>query len=276
MIKIMLDSASDCLGEKELYELFAPISINFDNEEYLDGVSIDNDTFYAKLEGSSVFPTTAQPSQQYFVDTFSKVKEYGDELIYISVSSGLSGTYQSAFMASKEVDYDKIYIVDSLSVSHAIRILALHAIELRAQGKSGKEIADACEALRHRIKIFAGVDTLEYFKRGGRLSNASAFVGTVANLKPVLTVTPEGKAEIVSKTLGRARAMMAIIDFINQYGVDTSFPAYSMYTCGTDNCASLEDKLIANNLPLTKRLQLGPTIGTHAGPGVYAYVFVAK
>lgn len=275
MIKIMVDSASDCRKEDNLYDLFVPLAINFDDKEYLDGVDIDSDTFYDLLINSNSFPSTSQPSTQSFVDIFEQIRDDGDELIYLPISSELSGTYQGAVLAKSMVDYDKIHIVDTLGATHMIGILAQIAYKMRSEGASAEDIAAKCEALKSNIKIFAGVDTLEYLRKGGRLSNASAIVGELAKVRPVIEVI-NGKVEAVGKCLGKNRAMQFIINKISEYEVDESYPFYTLYTYGTENCEYLETKLTDAGYKLSGRRQVGSTIGTHVGPGVYAVLFVTK
>lgn len=276
MIRLLVDSASDCRKEDNIFDLYVPIAINIDGKEYFDGVDIDCDTFYKLLLSTKSFPHTSQPSTQVFADIFSKIKEAGDEVICLLISSELSGTYQSATIAKSMVNYDKIHIIDTRGATHMISLLALHARKLIDNGTSSDEIIASCEELKGRIKVIAGVDTLEYLRRGGRLSNASAIVGTLANIKPIVTVTEEGKVESVGKCLGRPKAMQYIVDKIKSCSVDSSFPIYSLYTYGEENCEVLEEKLAGEGYSIEKRQQIGSTIGTHVGPGVYGVLFVTE
>lgn len=275
MIKIMVDSASDCRKEDNLFDLFVPLAINIDGAEYLDGVDIDNDTFYDLLLNSKNFPFTSQPATQTFVDIFEQVKADGDELIYFPISSNLSGTCQGAVLAKSMVEYDKIYIVDSLGATHMIGMLAQVANEMRANGATAEEIVEKCENLKTKIKVFAGVDTLEYLRKGGRLSNASAIVGEIAKVKPIIEVL-DGKVEAIGKCIGKNRAMQFLLNKVGEYEIDESYPFYSLYTYGTENCEYMEAKLTEAGYKITERRQVGSTIGTHVGPGVYAVLFVTK
>lgn len=275
MIKIMVDSASDCRSS-DIYDLFIPMAINIGGTEYLDGVNLDNDTFYKLLTATEEFPRTSQPSPDEFLKHFEQIKADGDELIYFSLSSALSGTYQSANIAKDLADYDGIHIIDSKNASHMIGVLAKYAKGLIAKGNTAKEIVEKCEELKTRIKIFAGVDTLEYLKRGGRIGKASALVGTLANIKPVITVSDTGEVDPVGKALGFARAVQMIADKVKGFEIDNSFPVCSLYTMGEENVIKLEEKLKAEGVVANERLQVGSTIGTHVGPGVYGVFFVAK
>ena len=275
MIKIMVDSASDCRNN-DIYDLFIPMTINIDGKEYHDGIDLDNDTFYTLLQGCKEFPRTSQPSPDDFVKIFEQIKEDEDELIYFSISSALSGTYQSANIAKAMVEYDNIYIVDSKNASHMIGILARYAKSLISDGLTAEEIVQKCEKLKVKIKIFAGVDTLEYLKRGGRIGKASAMVGTLANIKPIVTVSPDGEVDVAGKALGFGKAVQSIVEKVKSLKIDRNFPIFSLYTYGEENCIKLEEKLKSEGITIDKRLQVGSTIGTHVGPGVYGICFIKE
>lgn len=275
MIKIMVDSASDCYGT-DLYDLFVPIRVNIGGKEYQDGVSLDRDTFYRLLAETEEFPQTSQPSPDDFLTHFEQVKAEGDELIYFTLSGALSGTYQSANIAKAMVEYEGIHLVDSKTASHMIGLLAQYAKDLIAEGLSAEEIVEKCEELKGKIRLFAGVDTLEYLKRGGRIGKAAALVGTLANIKPIITVSAEGEVDAVGKTLGFGRAVQTIADKVKTFEIDERFPICSLYTYREENCIKLEEKLKADGRTVAKRLQIGSAIGTHVGPGVYGVFFVEK
>lgn len=275
MIKIMVDSASDC-RDKELYDYFVPILLNIGDREFLDGVDLDNDTFYEILTSTKDFPRTSQPSLESFIKIFEEIKSSGDQLIYFALSSGLSGTYQGAEIAKSMVEYNGIYIVDTKNATHMIALLAKYAKKLIAEGLSAYDIAEKCEELKTKIRIFAGLDTLEYLRRGGRLSNASAVVGTLANIKPIVTVTAEGKVESVGKCLGVGKAVQYVADKVKSFEIDENFPICSLYTCGEQNILKLESKLKNDGYEIFERLQVGSTIGAHVGPEVYGVFFVEK
>lgn len=273
MIKILVDSSADCELQDGIVDLMVPISVNIDGVEYKSGVDLTSDKFYELLQISKEFPRTSQPSPQSFIEIFEQIKNDGDQLIYLCLSSNLSGTYQGALIAKEMVDCDNIYIIDTQGVTHIIGILAQYARDLINQGISAGEIADKCEELKTKIKVYAGVDTLEYLYKGGRLSRASATVGGVAGIKPIVTIA-DGRVESIGKCLGKIRAMNFIIDKIKSHEVNTDFPIYSLYTSGTENCEALEEKLEENGYEIANRLQIGSTIGAHVGPGVYAVLFV--
>ena len=154
-------------------------------------------------------------------------------------------------------------------------MLAAYTRSLINEGIPAGEIADRCEQLKSKIKVYAGVDTLEYLYKGGRLSKASATVGELTGIKPIITVA-DGRVEAIGKCLGKIRAMNFIVDKVKSQKVNTDFPIYSLYTSGVENCEILEQKLASNGYKTADRLQIGSTIGAHVGPGVYAVVFVVE
>ena len=276
MIKIMVDSSADCREEQNVYDILVPLTVRLDGKSYLDGVDLNADKFYSLLLQTEDFPQTSQPSPEDFAKHFRRAKENGDEILYFSLSSALSGTYQSACIAKEMTEYDGIYIIDSKAATYLIAILAKYARSLVEQGQAAARIAEECEALKSRIKVLAGLDTLEYLYRGGRLSRASAAVGQVAGIKPIVTINEEGGVSAGSKAIGVPRAMKAILDRLETYALDKSFPLYSVCTCGTENADKFEQKLAAAGYATAGRRQVGSIIGAHVGPGVYGVIFVTK
>lgn len=278
MIKILVDSSSD-YELKEIKEKnfeFVPIHITLGNEDYIDGISMGKDEFYEILENSGGFPKTSQPSPQAFLDIFKAAKENKDTLLCILLSSSLSGTCQSAQIAKTMADYDDIHIIDSLAASCMIKILADYACVLAKENIPAGEIVAKVEELRSRVTLFAGLDTLEYLCKGGRLSKSAAAIGELANIKPVITVTKEGSVGILGKCLGKNKAIAQIFKHVQETGADSSFPLYTIYTHGTENCSLLEEKLQENGYAVSQRLQVGATIGAHIGPEAFGVVFVSR
>ncbi len=276
MIKIAVDSSSDYRVEEleqKGIELI-PISITVGDKTYIDGINLDRNDFYRILEESADFPKTSQPSPQLFLDLFSKARDQGDDLIYISLSSALSGTCECAHMAAQMVGYDRIFIVDSLMATYNIKVLADYALQLIEDGKTAEEIAAILEGLKSRVKVLAAPNTLEFLCRGGRVSRTTATLGEIANIKPIITVTEDGHVSVIGKSLGRNKAILSILKHMKEMGVDTSFPVYSIYSFGTENCSRFEEKLAESGIRITDRLQIGPTIGTHIGPEAFGIVFV--
>ena len=279
MIRILVDSSSD-YSQEEIQEkglVFVPVQIELAGKQYRDGIDLDKNSFFEILQASGEFPLTSQPSPQVFLDIFQEMKEKGDDLVCILLSSHLSGTYQTAQLARQMADYeDHIFLVDSRAATYNIKVMADYALELVRDGLSAAEIAGRLEKFKSRVKVVAMIDTLEYLRRGGRIGKAAAAGGDIARLKPVITVTTEGEIGVVGKALGKNKAINAILRWIGEHPMDESFPAYSIYSYGTENSEVFEERLAREGIRFAERLQIGATIGTHIGPGAFGLVYVEK
>ena len=275
MIKIMLDSSSDALNTHP-YDYYIPLTVEIAGRYYKDGLDLKTQKFYKLLTSTKEFPKTSQPSPEDYVPYFAEAKQNGDELIYLCVSSSLSGTFQSANIAKDMVEYDGIYIVDTRTGTHLIGMLARYADQLRGEGLGAAEIVEKLQILRDKQVVFAGLQTLKYLYKGGRLSRTSAAVGSIANIKPIVTISIEGKVESFAKAIGVKRAIATIVKHTQGHEIDEAFPIWSICTVDTDNCEAMEQALAEAGHPVSARMQIGPTIGAHGGPGVYGILFVRK
>ena len=282
-VKIIVDSASDvklsfaeanCLG-------FVPLKTNLGGVEYRDGIDIVPDVFFEKLEQNKELAHTSQVNASEFMEIFEKVVADGDEAVVITISSGLSGTYQSAIVAAS--DYEgKIFVVDSLSATAGEQVLMEHAIKLRDAGKSAAEIYEELDYMRKNYHLFVRLETLEYLKRGGRISKTSAALGGLMNIKPILTLNKEGKLETVGKARGiKASHKMMNDAIIATGGIDFNYPVVITYAGDVND--GMVDSYIADSADIfgdnkdkVTVGQLGCVIGTHAGPGAIVVSFVAK
>lgn len=278
MIKFLVDTASDYTMEEVIAKKLelVPLTINLDERTYQDTYELERNEFYELLLNSKNFPKTSQPSPQAFLEKFKEAKENGDSIICILLSSGLSGTCQSAHLAKSMIDYDEIYIIDSLTATHGIRLLTDYGIHLRGNDLSAAEIAEKLEDIKGRIRIVAGVDTLEYLYKGGRLNKATAAIGELANLKPIITVKEDGTIAVPGKCIGKNKAIQFIVKYIQEHMIDTLFPLITVYTYGTENCENLEAKLTAAGYTVDARHQVGSTIGAHVGAGAFGIIYIAK
>lgn len=278
MIKILVDASSDYTADEvqEKGLILVPIEITIGDKVYIEGVNLDRSNFYEILKESDDFPKTSQPSPQVFADIFAEAKEKGDELVCILLSSQLSGTFQSASMAKDMVGYNKIYLIDSLSASFCIKVMADYALSLVEQGLTAPEIAEKVEKIKSHVKCLAGLDTLEFLARGGRISKTVAAVGNMANIKPIVRTSESGHVEVFAKCLGMSRAIMQVVRTMQETEIDDNFPIYPLYSYGTANCEAFEAKMEDVGFKIDARSQIGPTIGTHVGPEAFGVVFVTK
>ena len=198
-VRIIVDSTADLMPEFKNRVHTVPLTVSFGNEEFIDGVTINHRTFYEKLIESDVMPTTSQATPDAFIEEFAKVKNANESAVVITVASKFSGTYQSAMIAAEE--YENIFVVDSASAAVGTGILVELALKLADEGKSAEEIASILEEEKKKIIIVALVDTLEYLKKGGRISKTVAFAGTLLNIKPVIAVI-DGEILMLGKARG--------------------------------------------------------------------------
>lgn len=275
MIKIMLDAASDSKSTHP-YDHYIPLTVDIGGKCYKDGIDLKPQRFYKLLTSTKEFPKTSQPSPEDYIPFFEDAKHNGDEIIYLCVSSALSGTFQSANIAREMVEYDGIYIVDTKTVTHLIGVLARYADQLRSEGLPAAEIVEKVQSVREKQVVYAGLQTLEYLYKGGRLSRTSAAVGSIANIKPIVTINTEGKVDSIAKAIGVKRAISTIIKNVQNCEIDENFPVWSLCTVDTENCEALEAAMAEIGHPVDGRMQVGPTIGAHVGPGVYGVMYVKK
>lgn len=275
---ILTDSTADIRGEelKKLNVLMIPLNVILDDKTYRDSIDIMPDEFYEILENSKKFPLTSQPSPNLFLEFFEDAKEKGEELIYLGISSGLSGTINSARIAKDMVEYDNIYIVDTKESIQALRLMVLVACQRRDEGKSVKDIIEEMEYLKNHIKIFSMINTLEYLQRGGRLSRAKAIAGNILNLKPLIDLDPDGKIRVYGTSLGMQRALISIMKSIADAPINRNYPICFGYTYGKENLQKLIDKVNnAYQLESFDISQIGPVIGAHIGPGGFCIMYVS-
>lgn len=282
-VKIIVDSASDIkvATAKEQGLLFAPLKTVLAGVEYRDGIDITPDTFYDKLQANKELARTSQLNMGEFNALFEEAVKEGDEVLVITLSSGLSGTYQSAAIAASAYE-GKVFLVDSLSATAGEQILIAHAIALRDAGKSAAEICAELNELRKKARLFVRVQTLEYLKRGGRISKTAAFVSGMLHFMPVLTLNGEGKLETVGKARGVRMSHKMMNDAIKAVGgIDFSYPVAITYagdlSDGTVDAYLADSKeIFGENEKGVMIGQLGCVIGTHTGPGAIVVSFVPK
>lgn len=273
--RIIVDSTTELMPEYRDRVKVIPLIVRFGEEEYLDGVTIDHKTFYEKLIESDVLPATSQANPDTFMKAFDEIKAAGESAVVITLSSKLSGTYQSAVIAAEE--YENIYVVDSGTVTIGSSILTELALKYLDEGMDARTVAEKLEEDKKKIHIVALVDTLEYLKKGGRISKTVAFAGTLLNIKPVISVT-DGEINMLGKARGSKMGNNLLVQEIEKAGgIDFSKPVLLGFSGLSDILLKkyIEDSrhIWDSNLESVRYTTIGSVIGTHAGPGAIAVAF---
>lgn len=278
-IRIIVDSASDMSNQESKYLKVVPLTVAFGATQYLDGVNLTAKEFYEKLIESDTLPKTSQVPPYDFEEAIQEVLDAGDTPIVVTVTSKLSGTYNSARLAASAFD-EKVYLVDSENVCIGERILVEYGIRLIEEGKNAEEVVEAMEDAKKNICLVALLDTLEYLKKGGRISNIAGAVGGMLSIKPVIGFV-DGEIKVLGKARGSKNANNLLTTQIQEAGgIDFSMP-YAVAYSGLDS--SLAEKYVADHesvwKPYTDKIDMkvvGSTIGTHAGPGAIAVAYFKK
>lgn len=277
-VKMIVDSTADMLPEVASRVKIVPLTVCFGEKEYTPGVDIDPKLFYEMLVESDVLPTTSQPTPAAFDDAFAEAVEAGETVVCITLSSKLSGTYQSASIAAAGYP-GKVFVVDSMTVAIAHGILVEYALQLADAGLQADEIVWKLLRKREQVRLLALVDTLEYLKKGGRISATAALAGGLLNIKPVITVT-DGEVKVLGKARGSRQGNNLLVQEIEKAGgVDFTKPLMLGYTGLSD---AMLQKYVQDSAALwegrCEKLPVsivGSVVGTHAGPGAVAVAFFA-
>lgn len=281
-VRIITDSGSEYKSSDHPALEVLPLTVAFGDDVYREGVDITYDQFYEMLAEREEFPSTGQTTPFLFQEALEHAREAGEDVVVVTMSSRLSGTYQSACMAAaaaREAGLGTVRVVDSLSMTLGERIVVQYALRLVDEGLGADEIADALEASVPRVHIFGLVDTLEYLKRGGRIPAAAGTVGELLSIKPVITVT-DGEVVVLGKARGSKKGRTLLHREIDKVGgIDFDMPAALGYSGLSDEMLRKyleeyrgvwEDVIGEEDLPIS---QVGAAIGVHVGPGGIAIAF---
>ena len=280
MVRIVTDSAADFspaeLEQKNI--ICIPLKVLFGGEEYEENINLSKDQFYEKMLAFEGFPKTSQAAPAVLAGLFEEAKAEGDEIIYFTLSSALSGTWQSAMFIKEDMGYDKAFVVDSRNATGGQRMLVEHAVRLRDQGKCAADIVAEVEALRERIVLYACINTLEYLYRGGRISHLSYALGTLAQIKPIIHVDHMGRVDIPAKAMGMRKGMEHLCKQADAQMPDPEFPLYVMYTNDRSVAETLAVRLAEHGQAVhpDNIIQVGAAIGSHVGPAACGLVYVGK
>ena len=284
-VRIITDSASDISQEwaKEWNITVLPLKVRFGEEEFLDGVTLSNREFYERLIETDEIPKTSQITPFEYRSNFEKAVEAGEQVICFCLSSGVSGSFQSAQVAAQEFEGD-VFVVDTQQFCISEAIIVERAVQMRDQGMSAAEIYTAIEEEKKDAHVLAIFNTLEYLKLGGRISAAAAFAGGLLSLKPVLTIE-DGVVKILGKARGSRNGNNMLTEFAEKLGgIDFERPFCFGYTGFSDETLKkyihdsarlYADKIDVNDPGNFRIAKVGATIGTYAGPGEIAVDFFA-
>ena len=278
-VRIITDSAADfvaAVAKRRRIDV-VPMTVQFGSAAFLAGKNLSNEVFFQLLREGKENPSTSQPTPAAFLRFFEEAKAAGDQVVAILLSGALSGTLQSAEIAKGMCEYDPIYIVDSRSATAGMQILINLACKLRDSGLPAAAIAEAVERQKDKVRIFAVIDTLEYLRRGGRLSGFQAGLGAVTKLKPTIAVR-NGEVSIVGKSFGTAAAVKHLLKMLEEHPIDDDFPSYFLYSDDKGREELLLPRLREQG-KLPQRLHycgIGPAIGTHIGPGALGMAYIER
>jgi len=284
MIKILIDSASDITEEEARQKgiHMIPLEVRFGEDVYLDGVNLLPQEFLNKLIESNELPKTSQINEFRWTEQFEKLTANGDQVIAITISSKLSGTYNSAKAAAKKFS-GQVFVVDSLTAATGERVLCDYALRLVAEGKTAEVIHQELETIKHKVQVIAVVDTLKYLRKGGRISTLTAFAGELLSIKPVISVT-NGEVKMVGKAMGSKKSNNLLMQLVQKCGgIDFNMPYGVIFSGYRDEYLRkyLEDSAVLwqEHVASMKEIPVymyGSTIGTHVGPNALGVAFFAK
>ena len=280
MVRIITDSAADLepLEYERLNVTCIPLRVSFGDGEYQENVDLSKEKFYELLLGSEEFPKTSQASPAILEELLAEAKAQGDEAIYITLSSALSGTYQTACMIAEDSEHEGAHIFDSRNATGGQRMLVEYACRLRDEGKNAAEIVGGLESIRDRVELYACVNTLEYLHKGGRISHAVYTLGSLAQIKPIISVDTEGRVALPAKVMGMRKGMDYLCKRLGARKPDGDHPVYVMYTNNRSVAETLAQRMAANGweIPDGRIIQVGAAIGAHVGPDACGVVYIGE
>ncbi|MGY3776768.1 DegV family protein [Helcococcus sueciensis] len=272
-IRLIIDSASEyTLDEANKKGLdFIPLILNLEDKSYRDGIELTKNDFFDYLINKGAKPSTSQPSPHDYEEVFKNIVENGDKGICITISSEVSGTYQSAMLA-REKYKDSIEVIDSRNATIGERILIDIAKDMIDEGLEFDQIVNKLNTIKNEIKVYGILDTLEYLKRGGRVSSVQSLIGGLFSIKPILSVV-DGKVEMIDKSRGIKKGFNKLYEYIDIEGKDIDRIYFGYSGLDKTNLELFIENMKGVDKQQVNIIQLGTTIGTHAGPGgvVVAY-----
>jgi DegV family protein with EDD domain len=280
-VKVVTDSTADIPADlaEHLDITVVPLNVHFGSEQYLDGVDIQADEFYDKLQSSNELPTTSQPSPATFVDTYKSLSSSTEEevdIISIHLSAALSGTYQSASLAQNMVEDDaNVHVLDSKKASYATGMIAVAVAEAARAGKSMDECLRLAKHCIENCVVYFLVDSLHYLQKGGRIGKASAVLGSVLNIKPILSLDEQGEVYAADRVRGNKKALQRIIHHLRDFADQNPVRMGISHAQAPEEAVRVQKQLQEHfSVQDTVLTTIGPVIGTHVGPQTLAIMMV--
>lgn len=277
-VRIITDSSCDHLFSKrdEWGIDILPLRVYFGEDEYIDGYNLTTEKFYQLLSEATELPRTSQITPLEFEDVMRPYIEAGDEIVVLTISKEMSGTHNSALITREQFPGAPIYIVNTLTVTFALALLVDLAVRMRDQGMDAKSIAEELDRLKDKTRLYAVIGDLKYLRMGGRLSSTGAVVGTLLGIKPIITIR-DGKVINIDKARGMKAGYQSVLSYTENDGIDNRYPVYFGHTNIPEALKELEtaakDRLDFDEACFCN---IGPIVGTHAGPGATGIAFIAK
>jgi DegV family protein with EDD domain len=278
-VAVVTDSSSSMTQEmgQEYGVQVVPLYVTFESQTYRDGIDLDPTLFYQLLQSSRQLPTTSQPTPADFAQTYARLAEQSEAIVSIHISSLMSGTVESATMASRQVPGVPIHVIDSRSVSMGLGLLAIAAARAAAAGQDAAEGVRLVQRLIPKMNVIFTVDTLEYMRKGGRIGGATALLGSILDIKPVLCMR-NGRAEPLEKQRTKKRAVSRLLELLDeQVGSSGSVHAAVVHGMAPEAVQDLAGRVTAR-LPSVDLItaEFGPILGTHVGPGTIGIAYYCE
>jgi DegV family protein with EDD domain len=274
VVRIVTDSTADLnqAQQESAGVSVVPLNVRFGDQVFKDHLDLSTDEFFSRLKASPQLPKTSQPAVGAFEEVFRKHREAGDDVVAVLISSKVSGTVGAAEMAAKSVDGEHIEVIDSLTTSMALGFLALEGAKLAKSGADRSEVGQRIRSLIPKAKVLAAVDTLTYLERGGRIGRARALLGSLLNVKPLITLQ-DGEVAPLGRARGRVQAIDKLVSLLERDGKLSNLAV--LHGGARSDAERLRDRVSGNypglEIPLA---ETGAVIGTYTGPGVIGFTYI--
>jgi fatty acid kinase fatty acid binding subunit len=274
VVRIVTDSTADLTPEQQRAAgiTVVPLNVHFGDEVFRDHVDLSTDEFFRRLKASPQLPRTSQPSVGAFEEAYRSLRQGGDEIVSVHLSSKVSGTYNSALMAAQSVGEGKIDVVDSLSTSMALGFIALEGAKLARAGRDRRAVAECLHGLVPKARVICVVDTLTYLERGGRIGKARALLGSLLNVKPILQLK-DGEVVPLGRARGRPQALNRLVELLERDGKVSQLAI--MHGAAQTDAEQLRERVASSYPGVDIQLtEIGAVLGTHTGPGVIGFTYL--